>query len=128
MAEDRQPASVHEGASTTPVANDVEEDIAAKAKSAEDRKAAVALASLDSVGGGSGSDSTKHVDQEAMSKAMKNLKLGASGTAAKKVKVDAADVTLLVDQLEVTKVKATDLLKQHEGDAVKALRAYVAVA
>lgn len=33
-----------------------------------------------------------------------------------------------VDQLEMTKVKATDLLKQHEGDAVKALRAYVSVA
>ncbi|CAK7218059.1 hypothetical protein SCUCBS95973_003361 [Sporothrix curviconia] len=126
MAEDRQPSNVREGASTTPAANDVEEDIAAKAKSAEDRKAAVALASLDSVGGSG--DAGKHVDQEAMSKAMKNLKLGASGTAAKKVKVDAADVTLLVDQLEVTKVKATDLLKQHEGDAVKALRAYVSVA
>ena len=96
MAEDRQPSTVHEGASTTPAANDVEEDIAAKAKSAEDRKAAVALASLDSAGGGSGGDAGKHIDQEAMSKAMKNLKLGASGAAAKKIKVDAADVALLV--------------------------------
>lgn len=87
MAEDRQPANIHEGA-------DLEDDVAAQAKSAEDRKAAVALASLDSVGGGN--DAGKHVDQEAMNKAMKNLKLGASGTAAKKVKVDAADVTLLV--------------------------------
>ncbi|CAK7565628.1 MAG: hypothetical protein SEPTF4163_003550 [Sporothrix epigloea] len=127
MAEDRQPAGVHEGANTKPAANDIEEDIAAKAKSAEDRKAAVALASLDALGG-AGGDTSRNVDQEAMSKAMKNLKLGVNGTSAKKVKVDAADVTLLVDQLEVTKVKATDLLKQHEGDAVKALRAYVSVA
>ncbi|KAL1888234.1 hypothetical protein Sste5346_009708 [Sporothrix stenoceras] len=127
MAEDRQPSNVHEGATTAAADVDlVEDDVAAKAKSAEDRKAAVALASLDSVGGGN--DAGKHVDQEAMNKAMKNLKLGASGTAAKKVKVDAADVALLVDQLEMTKVKATDLLKQHEGDAVKALRAYVSVA
>ncbi|CAK7268677.1 hypothetical protein SEPCBS119000_003183 [Sporothrix epigloea] len=127
MAEDRQPADIHEGASTKPAANDVEEDIAAKAKSAEDRKAAVALASLDATGG-AGGDTSKNVDQEAMSKAMKNLKLGVNGMAAKKVKVDAADVALLVDQLEMTKIKATDLLKQHEGDAVKALRAYVSVA
>ncbi len=148
MAEDRQPPSVKEGAASAAAADiDLEDDAASKAKSAEDRKAAVALASLDAAGPSSGS---KHVDHEAMSKAMKDLRLGASGTAAKKVKVDAADVALLVgfpsppspvhvflllclanlqvDQLDMTKTKATDLLKQHEGDAVKALRAYVTVA
>lgn len=30
-----------------------------------------------------------------------------------------------VDQLEVSKVKATEMLKAHEGDAVQTLRAYV---
>jgi len=30
-----------------------------------------------------------------------------------------------VDELELSKGKATDLLKAHEGDAVKAMRAFV---
>ncbi|KKZ66386.1 hypothetical protein EMCG_07890 [[Emmonsia] crescens] len=44
----------------------------------------------------------------------------------KVVKVAAEDVGLLVDQLELTKVKATELLKAHEGDPIKAIRAYIA--
>ncbi len=32
-----------------------------------------------------------------------------------------------VDELELTKAKATELLKTHDGDAVKALRAYISV-
>jgi hypothetical protein len=32
-----------------------------------------------------------------------------------------------VDELDLTKPKATDLLKAHDGDAVKAMRAYVSV-
>lgn len=32
-----------------------------------------------------------------------------------------------VDELEVTKSKATELLKMHDGDAVRAMRAFIAV-
>ncbi|KAL7821868.1 hypothetical protein V8C26DRAFT_391210 [Trichoderma gracile] len=112
---------------------------------AEDRKAASALSNLDapsSVGEASSSASTPaNVDHEAVSKAVSSLgdssktsssssktaAAGAAGGAAaaakKTVKVDAADVALLVDQLEVNKAKATELLKAHDGDAVAALRA-----
>lgn len=31
-----------------------------------------------------------------------------------------------VEELELTKAKATELLKAHDGDAVKAINAYVA--
>ncbi|KAH0489287.1 hypothetical protein TgHK011_009726 [Trichoderma gracile] len=113
---------------------------------AEDRKAASALSNLDapsSVGEASSSASTPaNVDHEAVSKAVSSLgdssktafsssKTAATGAAAaggaaaaakKTVKVDAADVALLVDQLEVNKAKATELLKAHDGDAVAALR------
>ncbi|KAG7120877.1 hypothetical protein HYQ46_010865 [Verticillium longisporum] len=41
------------------------------------------------------------------------------------VKVEAADVALLVEELEVTKPRATELLKANEGDAVRAMRAGV---
>lgn len=108
------------------------------AKSAEDRKAASALASLDAV-----DSSTSHnVDQEAVNKAIKALSgapppsttkkttTAAATPASKKpshknVKVDAADVALLVDQLDLPKPRATELLKSYEGDAVKAMRAWV---
>ncbi|KAI0158170.1 hypothetical protein GGR57DRAFT_459335, partial [Xylariaceae sp. FL1272] len=88
-----QPKSVHEGATGGDIEDEIQET---QAKSAEDRKAAAALASLDTQGDGAQAE----VDANAVSKAMKNL---GSSTAAKKdvkkVKVDAADVTLLVSFL-----------------------------
>lgn len=123
---DKQPPTVVEGATT----GDVEDELPA-AKSAEDRKAASALASLDATTNDDAAGS-KEVDQEAVSKAMKSL--GGAGADAKgrpreevkNVKVDAADVALLEAELDMRKAKATELLKAHDGDAVKAMRAYVA--
>nr|5NNP_C Chain C, Structure of Naa15/Naa10 bound to HypK-THB [Thermochaetoides thermophila DSM 1495]5NNP_G Chain G, Structure of Naa15/Naa10 bound to HypK-THB [Thermochaetoides thermophila DSM 1495] len=40
-------------------------------------------------------------------------------------KVDPADVNLLVEELELSKAKATELLKAHDGDAIKAMKAYI---
>ncbi|GJC84169.1 hypothetical protein ColLi_07007 [Colletotrichum liriopes] len=134
---EKQPPAVVEGAT----AGDVEEEVQ-PAKSAEDRKAASALASLDAGGDDSGNT---QVDAEAAQKAIQGL---GGATAAKKevknVKVDAADVALLpmreargnrcgdgmltggqVDELELTKPKATELLKANDGDAVKAMKAYL---
>ncbi|KAH6885847.1 hypothetical protein B0T10DRAFT_550363 [Thelonectria olida] len=95
------------------------------AKSAEDRKAASALASLDA----DESAGSHNVDADAVNKAMKTLGGSSSApkpaSASKNVKVDPADVALLVDELDLPKPKATELLKSHEGDAVKAMRAYV---
>lgn len=87
-----QPRNLHEGTTT----GDVEDEVTA-AKSAEDRKAAAAMASM----GANGADDagSAAVDQEAASKAMKSLGGEAKkpdAAAQKKVKVDAADVTLLV--------------------------------
>ncbi|KAM5343047.1 hypothetical protein ACJ41O_014013 [Fusarium nematophilum] len=97
------------------------------AKSAEDRKAASALENLDA----DAPSTTQNVDADAVSKAMKTLGgAGAKPTAAaaashKNVKVDPADVSLLVDELDLPKARATELLKSNEGDAVKAMRAFV---
>ncbi|RDW89708.1 hypothetical protein BP6252_01740 [Coleophoma cylindrospora] len=129
MAE-KQPPTIVEGATT----GDVEDEIPV-AKSAEDRKAAAALSSMDTPRDDE-SSGTKDVDQEAVRKAMDRLAGtgGSNGVAAKKddakvvkkaVKVDAADVALVVEELELSKIKATDLLKAHEGDVTKALRAYI---
>jgi len=97
MAEDRQPPTIVEGATT----GDVEDEIQSTAKSAEDRKAAAALAKLD--GRDDEAAAAKDVDHEAVSKAMKNLAGGKKPEEkkeeVKKVKVDAADVALLVSNL-----------------------------
>lgn len=157
---DKQPPTVVEGATT----GDVEDQVVPVAKSAEDRKAASALASLEGEGEGdtsSAAQSKPLVDQEAVTKAIKTLSVGGAGGAAggsaggrggsnkattsttstttttgqkkdaaaiaKNIKVDQADVALLVNELDLTKPKATELLKTHQGDAVKALRAYIQV-
>src|SRR5689334_17698270 len=96
MAEDRQPPNVTEGAT----AGDVEDEVQPTAKSAEDRKAAAALSKLDRADDESAP--SREVDQEAMKNAMSALD-GASAKPAdkkevKKVKVDAADVALLVSK------------------------------
>ncbi|OAA34083.1 hypothetical protein NOR_08671 [Metarhizium rileyi] len=120
-----QPRNVHEGATT----GDAEDEFQpSAAKSAEDRKAASALARLDVAT----KDETagREVDHEAVNKAMKSLG-GAkpapvpAAAPARNVKVDAADVSLLVAELELSKPKATELLRAHDGDAVKAMRAWV---
>ncbi|KAF2658556.1 hypothetical protein K491DRAFT_592760 [Lophiostoma macrostomum CBS 122681] len=110
-----QPSSVHEGAA----------DPHAPSSTAEDRKAAAALSALDAQDD-AGDSSKKEVDAKALGEAMKNL-AGKDGESEKKkvVKVDAGDVGLLVQELDLTKPKATDLLRAHDGDAVKALTAYV---
>ncbi|KAI0126918.1 hypothetical protein BJ170DRAFT_423690 [Xylariales sp. AK1849] len=120
-----QPPNLVEGATT----GDVEDEVQSKAKSAEDRKAAAAMSRLDAQ---EDETSSAHVDQEAVSKAMKSLGSGGAATTGpktevKKVKIDAADVALLVDELDLSKPKATELLKAHDGDAVQAMRAFIAV-
>lgn len=120
---DKQPPTIHEGATTADA-----DEAQPVAKSAEDRKAASALASLDA----DDSSSSAQVDHEAVSKAMKSLggakppaKPAAAAVAKKNVKVDPADVALLVDELEISKAKATEMLKSCEGDAVRAMREFI---
>ncbi|KAI9706492.1 MAG: hypothetical protein M1836_003498 [Candelina mexicana] len=125
-----QPPSTHEGA-------DLEDpEPPSIPKSAEDRKAAAALSSLDARNDDDSTSTNKQqVDQEALGKAMKNLEIAGSakkgtGKTVKKeekktVKVDQADVALLVDELDLTKAKATNLLQAHDGDAVRAMKAFV---
>lgn len=87
-----QPRTIHEGSNT----GDVEDEVQSTAKTAEDRKAAAAMANLDSRG--DDASNMNAFDQEAVSKAMKTL--GGAGAVekkeVKKVKVDATDVALLV--------------------------------
>ena len=137
-----QPSSVHEGMDR--------EEPAPLPASAEDRKAAAAMDSLGRHGGGdededeSAAKPSKLIDQEALGKAISRLELAdKAGTVATgthktkekeevekraKIKVDQADVALLVEELDLSKGKATELLRANEGDAVKAMRGFVRAA
>ncbi|MCJ1319166.1 hypothetical protein MMC15_004499 [Xylographa vitiligo] len=126
-----QPAAVHEG---------VDDNHPAAPASAEDRKAAAALSSLENRGEEDDAAAKKSdVDQKALGEAMSRLevagkgkvteeKKGAEAVKKKIVKVDQGDIALLVEELDLTKLKATELLRAHEGDAIKAMRAFVSPA
>jgi hypothetical protein len=92
MAEDKQPQNIVEGAT----AGDVEDEVQPVAKSAEDRKAAAALSKLDAREDEAAP--AREVDQDAVNRAM--ITLGGAKSVekkeTKKVKVDPADVTLVV--------------------------------
>ncbi|KAJ5834823.1 hypothetical protein N7447_000849 [Penicillium robsamsonii] len=112
---------------------------------AEDRKAAAALSSLNPNEIATEDASARaplSANQEALGKAMSRLEIASGqdlgnkkaaeglktdGVVKKKiVKVAPADVALLVDQLDLNKIKATELLKAHDGDAIKAMKAFIA--
>lgn len=131
--------------SSLPPNPDADDPPPAVPTNAEDRKAAAALSSLDAHDEDEGKPNGKspyNIDQEALGRAISRLEMsggvkGAGGKddekakakgkeeARKKIKVDQADVGLLVEELELTKTKATELLRAHDGDAVRALTAYV---
>ncbi|KAE8349300.1 hypothetical protein BDV28DRAFT_141507 [Aspergillus coremiiformis] len=109
---------------------------------AEDRKAAAALSSLNTneIGADEGAKPPSSADQEALGKAMSRLEIAAGQDTGKKtagaqkeaevvrkkaVKVASEDVNLLADQLDLTKIKATELLKSNNGDAKLAIKAFI---
>lgn len=124
-----QPPAVQEGAA----------EPHAPTGTADDRKAAAALSTLDAQDDGG---VTKEVDGKALDKAVKGLSIKDTKADEKKnVKIELADVNLLVcasmeqvllmtddaqiKELDLSKQKATDLLKAYDGSAVKAMTAYV---
>jgi hypothetical protein len=125
-----QPPAVQEGAA----------EPHAPTGTADDRKAAAALSTLDAQ---DDSSVTKEVDGKALDKAVKGLSIKDTKADEKKnVKVELADVNLLVGasaeqvlvdmtddaqikELDLSNQKATDLLKAYDGSAVKAMTAYV---
>jgi len=115
---------------------------------AEDRKAAAVMDALNAkeMSEQNGETDTKQpstADQDALGKAMSRLEIVSGETgkkkedsakraeekkqaeAKKKVKVSSEDVNFLVEELELTKNKATELLRAHDGDSLRAIKAYI---
>jgi NACalpha-BTF3-like transcription factor len=136
MAEEPQPSNVQEGADPPDVLP----------ANAEDRKTAKAMSSLEdarSADINAPAQPKKEVDMKALTDAMKMLEAGVKPATQKKaddskkkeeevkkplIKVEPADVTLVMEQLDMNKQKATDLLRAHEADPVKAMTAWVTAA
>jgi len=98
---------------------------------AEDAKTLKALSNLDAHADDEvSSQSANNTNAEALGKATAGLgSLSASTPApAKKavVKVSQDDVQLIVNEMEVSKAKATELLKENGADVVKTLKAMIA--
>ena len=129
-------------------ANDNEE--VSKPTNAEDRKAAAALDALNAndmgqqENGESGSKQPSSADQEALIRAMGRLEAVAGGgkTTSKKaeekkavskkeaevknkIKLAAPDIQFIVNELDLSRPKAMDLLRAHDGNRAKAVRSFV---
>jgi NACalpha-BTF3-like transcription factor len=135
-------------ASSSAAADAADEENQPVANNAEDRKAAAALNNLNTQEISQDGDGTMKqrsaADQEALSKAISQLEIASGGgkkteatkkveakkkeeaEVKKKIKVSQEDVTFLVDELDLSKVKATELLRSYEGDATKAIKAFIA--
>ncbi|KAK5943482.1 hypothetical protein PMZ80_004489 [Knufia obscura] len=136
-----------------PSANDNEE--VQQPTNAEDRKAAAVLDALNANdmsqenGETQGTKQPNAADQDALMKAIGKLEAAAGSSAKsstnkkadekkeavrkdaevkKKVKVSQEDVQFLVGELDLSKTKATDLLKAHDGSLDLAVKKFVAPA
>ncbi|KAL8690637.1 MAG: hypothetical protein Q9218_003951, partial [Villophora microphyllina] len=120
------------------------------------RKAAAALSSLSNKNTDEDDTKTsskiKNIDPDALASAISRLEIssgvkgGAEPSEAEKrfnekrrnereareargrVKVDVGDVGLLVQELDLSKTKAKELLQAYEGNAVRAMRSFVTAA
>ncbi|KAL3466096.1 hypothetical protein BJX64DRAFT_251697 [Aspergillus heterothallicus] len=129
-AEDRKAAAALSSLNTTEITNDAATGTGtSKAPSAADQEAlGKAMSRLEiASGGSSGGAATGKKSGNGAAKEKAGVVKGkkAAGPAAPPVKVAAEDVGLLVSELDLTKVKATELLKANGGDAKKAIRAFI---
>jgi len=139
----------HQMAEPIPSANENAED--QQPTNAEDRKAAAVLDALNahvmSQGNGEapGTKQPTAVDQDALMKAMGRLEAvagaGSKGGSKKseekkaavkkeaevkkKIKVSQEDVQFLVAELDLSKTKATELLKAHDGGLDAAVKSFI---
>ncbi|KAF2157071.1 hypothetical protein K461DRAFT_273190 [Myriangium duriaei CBS 260.36] len=132
-----QPSTVREGDTTSSVPG-----------GADSRAAAAALSSLDDQSATTGAGK-RDLDTAALGDAVARLEVSsdekaksgaaAAGTStksadknkaadeAKKIKIEAADVALVVEQCELSKPRATELLRTYDGNLGRALRGWVGV-
>ncbi|EPS42068.1 hypothetical protein H072_3902 [Dactylellina haptotyla CBS 200.50] len=111
------------------------EDAPQKPTNAEDAKTLKALSNLDTHSSldDSSTPTSNSANAEALGKAtagLSSLSISGNKTAdagAKKVivKVAAEDVAVIVEEMEISKAKATELLRAHGADLNKTLKAMI---
>ncbi|RVD86203.1 uncharacterized protein DFL_004492 [Arthrobotrys flagrans] len=107
------------------------EDVPQKPTNAEDAKTLKALSNLDTHSSlDDSSTPTTSANAEALAAGLSSLSVGTGKTAdagVKKVivKVATEDVAVIVEEMEVSKAKATELLRTHGADLKETLRAMI---
>ncbi|EGX54097.1 hypothetical protein TWF173_004446 [Orbilia oligospora] len=110
------------------------EDVPQKPTNAEDAKTLKALSNLDTHSSLDDSStpnaSSNNATAEALAAGLSSLSVGTGKTAdagVKKVvvKVAAEDVAVIVEEMEVSKVKATELLRANGADLKQTLKAMI---
>ncbi|KAF3892067.1 hypothetical protein GTR04_4674 [Trichophyton interdigitale] len=111
---------------------EAEEDGTKKPSTADQEALGRAMSRLEMIAGGKkgaaaagGDKKAKTTSTAAAAGEIAAAAAGGEVVKKKAVKVAAEDVNLLVDQLDLTKPKATELLREHDGNAVKAIRAFI---
>ncbi|KAL4984301.1 hypothetical protein BDW68DRAFT_180796 [Aspergillus falconensis] len=124
-AEDRKAAAALSSLNTTEITSETTASGTKQPSSADQEALGKAMSRLEiAAGGAKGLASSKAKGEGGSgSKTSEAKKKAAAAVAA--VKVSGEDVSLLVDELDLSKVKATELLRANEGDARKAIRAFI---
>ncbi|KAL1964589.1 hypothetical protein VTN77DRAFT_6763 [Rasamsonia byssochlamydoides] len=127
-AEDRKAAAALSSLNANEISQSGNDDDAgSKIPSAEAQEAlGKAMSRLEIATGGGASGASKAGDGAGAGAGKTDAEKKDEGVKKKAVKVAAEDVTLLVEELDLTKNKATELLKAHDGDATKAIKAFIA--
>ncbi|PWY86050.1 hypothetical protein BO70DRAFT_360863 [Aspergillus heteromorphus CBS 117.55] len=133
-AEDRKAAAALSSLHTTQIATDSRSDSTPKPPSAADQEAlGKAMSRLEIAAGQKPTATAAATVEMAHAQAQAHRKgdgeadgEGGKRRGASGAKIAVEDVNLLVNELDLSKVRATELLRRHDGDAVLAIRAFVA--
>ena len=131
-AEDRKAAAALNSLNANEISQDDREADAAKKPSTLDQAAlGEAMNRLEIASGSGTKKDPKKSDKKAELEVKKKIKIATEDVnllvCATMIDVSLENVTdrRQVDQLDLTKVKATELLRAHDGNATKALRAFI---
>ncbi|KAL4996912.1 hypothetical protein BDV10DRAFT_100764 [Aspergillus recurvatus] len=126
-AEDRKAAAALSSLNTTEITSEITASGTKQPSSADQEALGKAMSRLEIAAGGAKGPASSKTKSEGEggsgSKAIETKKKAAAAVAA--VKLSGEDVSLLVNELDLSKIKATELLRANEGDARKAIRAFI---
>ncbi|PYH87594.1 hypothetical protein BO71DRAFT_404542 [Aspergillus ellipticus CBS 707.79] len=126
-AEDRKAAAALSSLNTTQIAADADAALKPPPSAADQEALGKAMSRLEIAAGvGHHHHHQGQAGRKTMAQVQQQQQHGGGRRVVPNVRVAAEDVNLLVEELDLSKGKATELLRMHEGNVVLAMRAFVA--